>query len=294
MYVLATDISPMNTRSALRLCVVKVYDIPERNASTIMKSKEIVFHDQQGTFLHGHIPKEHVTRFQNVFREGVVYGLKFFLVITNFYTFKTSPYRYMIKFNYQTVVKELKNPNFPMHMYRIRSLSDIKSMQGVDEKQLFDVIGRVVELHAPQAKVINGKDSRLIDFIIEDAEGVRITCTVWDDHVAKIEPFYNTSTEEPLVDKNGIPKDIHALVGLNLIFRIVVRKEQFQNYHNAFPDFDEVNEAESPLQRVAPQHDRDLSGDAAVKRSLLDEFSSTQSSKKTKEFVPKIECVKEL
>lgn len=36
-------------------------------------------------------------------------------------------------------------------------------------------------------------------FSISKCRGVRITCTVWDDHVAKIEPFYNTSTEEPLV-----------------------------------------------------------------------------------------------
>nr|GMD34161.1 glycine-rich RNA-binding protein-like [Ipomoea batatas] len=37
-------------------------------------------------------------------------------------------------------------------------------------------------------------------------------------------------------DKKGVPKEIHALVGLNLIFRIDVPKEQFQNLHNAaFP-----------------------------------------------------------
>ncbi|XP_031096384.1 uncharacterized protein LOC116000435 isoform X3 [Ipomoea triloba] len=47
MFILARDISAMNTRSALRVCVVRAYDIPERNASSILKSKELVFHNQE-------------------------------------------------------------------------------------------------------------------------------------------------------------------------------------------------------------------------------------------------------
>ncbi|XP_019191053.1 PREDICTED: uncharacterized protein LOC109185567 [Ipomoea nil] len=170
MYVLASDISPMNTRNALRLRTLRAYDIQERKSSSVLKSKEIVFHDQQSTFLHAHIPKEFVDKFRTTFTEGKVYGVNNFVVITNFYSFKTSPHKFMIKFNYQTVVKELK-----------------------------DVIGRVVEIHAPQEKIINGKNSRLIDFVIEDSDGIQLGCTVWDDHVNKVEVYYNSATEEPLL-----------------------------------------------------------------------------------------------
>ncbi|XP_019158770.1 PREDICTED: uncharacterized protein LOC109155606 [Ipomoea nil] len=170
MYVLASDISPMNTRNALRLRTVRAYDIQERKPSPVLKPKEVVFHDQQGTFLHAHIPKEFVEKFRSTFTEGKVYGVKNFVVITNFYSFKTSPHKFMIKFNYQTVVKQLK-----------------------------DVIGRVVEIHAPQEKVINGKNARLIDFVIEDSDGIQLGCTVWDDHVNKVEVYYNSATEEPLL-----------------------------------------------------------------------------------------------
>nr|GMC80530.1 replication protein A 70 kDa DNA-binding subunit D-like [Ipomoea batatas] len=69
MYVFARDISPMNTKSALRLRVIRAYDIPEKRSSSILKSKEIAFHDQEGTFLHAHIPKEIVEKFKDVFRE---------------------------------------------------------------------------------------------------------------------------------------------------------------------------------------------------------------------------------
>nr|GME06507.1 replication protein A 70 kDa DNA-binding subunit D-like [Ipomoea batatas] len=47
MYILGREISPLNTRSALRLRAVRVYNIPERQPSASMKSTEVVFHDQE-------------------------------------------------------------------------------------------------------------------------------------------------------------------------------------------------------------------------------------------------------
>ncbi|XP_031120316.1 uncharacterized protein LOC116023455 [Ipomoea triloba] len=58
-----------------------------------------------------------------------------------------------------------------------------------------NLIGRVVQIYAPQQKTIG---TRLIDFVIEDSQGNRLTCTFWDEHVAKIEPFYQSPGNEPL------------------------------------------------------------------------------------------------
>ncbi|XP_019168546.1 PREDICTED: uncharacterized protein LOC109164474 [Ipomoea nil] len=189
----------MNTRQALRLRVVRVYQIPERSDPSKIRSKEIVFHDEEGSFLHAHVPKEYVDKYLSNFFEGSVYAIKNFCVITNFYSYKTSPQKYMIKFNYQTMVKDLKNAKFPMKMYRLKSFREIKSNEGLDEKHFFDVIGRVIEIHCPQEKLINGKNSRLIDFTIEDTDGIQLMCTLWDEHVSKIEAFYNSTSQEPLL-----------------------------------------------------------------------------------------------
>ncbi|XP_019184027.1 PREDICTED: uncharacterized protein LOC109178931 [Ipomoea nil] len=97
------------------------------------------------------------------------------------------------------MVKDLKNAKFPMKMYRPKSFREIKSNEGLDEKQLFDVIGRVIEIHCTQEKLINGKNSRLIDFTIEDTDGIQLMCTLWDEHVSKIEAFYNSTTQEALL-----------------------------------------------------------------------------------------------
>ncbi|XP_019153835.1 PREDICTED: uncharacterized protein LOC109150380 [Ipomoea nil] len=193
------QISPMNTRQALRLWVVRAYQIPERSDASKFRSKEVVFHDEEGSFLHAHIPKEYVEKYLSSFAEGSVYAIKKFCVITNFYSYKTSPQKYMIKFNYQTMVKDLKHVKFPMKMYRLKTFREIKSNEGHDEKILFDVIGRVIEIHCPQEKLINSKNSRLIDFTIEDTDGIQLMCTLWDEHVSKIEAFYNSTSQEPLL-----------------------------------------------------------------------------------------------
>ncbi|XP_019172999.1 PREDICTED: uncharacterized protein LOC109168430 [Ipomoea nil] len=165
MFVLASQISPMNTKQALRLRVVRAYQIPERSDPSKFRSKEVVFHDEEGSFLHAHIPKEYVEKYLSSFAEG----------------------------------SDLKHVKFPMKMYRLKTFREIKSNEGLDEKILFDVIGRVIEIHCPQEKLINGKISRLIDFTIEDTDGIQLMCTLWDKHVSKIEAFYNSTTQELLL-----------------------------------------------------------------------------------------------
>ncbi|XP_019179267.1 PREDICTED: uncharacterized protein LOC109174488 [Ipomoea nil] len=116
--------------------------------------------------------------------------------------------------------------------------------------------------------------------------------------------------------RKGLPKELETLIGQNLLFRIAVRKEQFQNYLNAFPVMRIITD-EKIVEKHAPEliqvWDRDLSSkleleltdedlwdierlnednsieNGTVKRSLIDEFSSTQSSKKSKDSVVKIE-----
>nr|GMC59656.1 replication protein A 70 kDa DNA-binding subunit B-like [Ipomoea batatas] len=103
-----------------------------------------------------------------MFKEGQVYVIRIFLCITNFFKYKTNTLCYMIKFKHDTAVKEYKRINFPKIMFHFKSFECILSKQGIDEKVLFDVIGRIVEVYSPMEKVIGGKQTRLIDFVLED------------------------------------------------------------------------------------------------------------------------------
>nr|GMD23922.1 replication protein A 70 kDa DNA-binding subunit D-like [Ipomoea batatas] len=340
MFILARDISPMNTRSAIRLRVVRAYDIPERKASSILKSKELVFHDQE------------------VSLNKQLHFLGYFCYCLNID---------------QTPMKSiLSQSSFnPTSSYSIShepemQLCTISQIYQLNEYGDFWVAARVVFIDSCKEWFYASCRTKGCNRKLSDKEGTMycLTCNkTWAEGVLRYRvkirvadlngnaPFllwdreccellgmsaYDLDAKQNK-DKNGVPKELQSLVGLNLIFRIAVRKEQFHNMLNAFPvmrilndndlieeyapelmhgrdkdlssklelelteedlcddgDFDDVNEAESPLQVVPNRHDKDLADNATVKRALIDAFSSTQSSKKTKEHAVKLEKLKEL
>nr|GMD29931.1 replication factor A protein 1-like isoform X2 [Ipomoea batatas]GMD58734.1 replication factor A protein 1-like isoform X2 [Ipomoea batatas] len=169
-FILASQLSPLSTKKAMRVRLVRTYEVRQKHNINEIKSKECVFHDEEGTYFNAIIPKEQVMKFRNVLTEGGVYGIKNFLVITNFYKYKTTTHRFMIKFNYATQVKEYmhKHKAFPKIMFRLQSIESLLLEQNLNDKLLIDVIGKVTEIYSPLDKIIDGKTSRLIDFIIED------------------------------------------------------------------------------------------------------------------------------
>ncbi|XP_031127748.1 uncharacterized protein LOC116029849 [Ipomoea triloba] len=54
-------------------------------------------------------------------------------------------------------------------------------------------------IYAPVDKIIGGKPSRVIDFLIADNEEKTLKCTVWNEHVVVMLPFYNAYLKEPLI-----------------------------------------------------------------------------------------------
>ncbi|XP_019171211.1 PREDICTED: uncharacterized protein LOC109166778 [Ipomoea nil] len=96
-------------------------------------------------------------------------------------------------------VKAIKSRGFLTNMFQLKPYQCLKDSTLVNDKVMFDVIGRVIEIHAPLDKIIGGKPAKLIDFKIADNEGNQLKCTVWDNHVASMLPFYNSYLKEPVV-----------------------------------------------------------------------------------------------
>nr|GMD88192.1 replication protein A 70 kDa DNA-binding subunit D-like [Ipomoea batatas] len=136
-YVSAHELSPLHTRRAMRLRLVRTYEVPEKRGGNLMRSKECLFHDDKGTYIHANISKEEVEKYCKVLKEGNVYSIKNFLVVTNYYKYKTTTHKYLIKFNYNTVVKESKSRQFPTHMLRIKSFESLRNPVEVNETELF-------------------------------------------------------------------------------------------------------------------------------------------------------------
>ncbi|XP_031119005.1 uncharacterized protein LOC116022417 [Ipomoea triloba] len=199
MYSLASELSTFKNRSAMKVRVIHTYLVKEKKGSSDIKSQELVLHDLEGTVIHASIPAKIVPKFIHSFVEGKVYGVKNFYVVSNWHTYKTSMHEYMLQFNHKTIFKELRSENFPWYMYRLRSFDSLKGNSELNEKELIDIIGRVVEVYGPQEKNIGGHNARLIDFVLEDAHGKKLTYTFWDEHVSKIEHLYEAPSKDPMV-----------------------------------------------------------------------------------------------
>ncbi|XP_031120877.1 replication protein A 70 kDa DNA-binding subunit-like [Ipomoea triloba] len=199
MYSVATELSTFKKTSAIKARVIRTYLVPLRKGSSEIKSKEIVFHDSEGTVIHATIPKSLLDKFINSFEECKVYAVKNFFVVSNYLFYKTSLHEYMMQFNHDTIWKEIRSDNIPWHMYRLKSSPSLRGNPSLNEKELIDIIGRVVEIHAPQQKTFGGHNAKLIDFVLEDSLGNRISCTFWDDYVPKIEAYYQSELTDPVV-----------------------------------------------------------------------------------------------
>nr|GMD47523.1 replication factor A protein 1-like [Ipomoea batatas] len=195
MYIVVREIKRNKTTAAIKLRAVRTYDVPQSRFNQDIKSRECVLHDEEGAYVHLHIPGKNVS-IQNKFIEGNVYCIKNFLVVEHYYAYKTCSGPYMLKLFNEKLIKGYKGLDFPTHMYRLQSFTALKT---VDPKVLVDVIGRVVEIYNPQDKLISGRPSRLIDFLIEDLNGNQLKCTVWDQHVEKVMPYLRKEFAEPVI-----------------------------------------------------------------------------------------------
>nr|GMC57876.1 replication protein A 70 kDa DNA-binding subunit B-like [Ipomoea batatas] len=198
LYVLAKDISPQSYKKAIRLRLIRTYIVTEDRNKSAIKSQECLFHDIEGTYVHASIHVDFIDQFSNLLKEGKVYAVKNFVVVSYYYQYKTTQHKYMMRFNQYTTIERHRRKGFPSLLFRIKPIEDLLAGK-VEEKQLIDVIGRVVEFYSPKDKVIAGFPTQLVDFLIEDSKGNRIKCTLWDEHVPAVMPFFNNHVDGHLI-----------------------------------------------------------------------------------------------
>nr|GMD20121.1 replication factor A protein 1-like [Ipomoea batatas] len=92
----------------------------------------------------------------------------------------------------------------PVEQYECGWCEVMKYLHYVDKrlvraKSVSSTMRRVVEIHSPVEKLIAGKPSRLMDFLIQDNEERQLKCTIWDDHVDAMLPYFNSTEPEPVI-----------------------------------------------------------------------------------------------
>ncbi|XP_019164285.1 PREDICTED: uncharacterized protein LOC109160443, partial [Ipomoea nil] len=169
MFIAVKKIKPEHQLRAIRVRAVRVYEVPEkRGEGQASKSMEVLFHDEEGDYIHASIRKKDIVKYREIIQEGKVFEIKNFMASTNYYVYKITEHDFLIKFNYRTQVKEIHSNGFPFKMFCLKSFIALKDLADVNDKELIDVIGRVSVIYNLVDKIIGGKATKLIDFQIED------------------------------------------------------------------------------------------------------------------------------
>ncbi|KAL3615932.1 hypothetical protein CASFOL_040226 [Castilleja foliolosa] len=173
-------------RPSLKLRVVRRF---YRGVSTTKKALEIIFHDLEGGRITGVVKSMHLKNYDNRFIQGRVYAIRTntYKVETNSGKFLTAPHEFKIIINGVTSVHDMPQESFfPDFMFNFRSFSTLQDPNNVDLTELFDIFGKVVEIHAAQEREIDFKVVRLIEIVLEDLSGQQLSCTLWGDYVDEI------------------------------------------------------------------------------------------------------------
>ncbi|KAL3633957.1 hypothetical protein CASFOL_022719 [Castilleja foliolosa] len=164
------------------------------------RSLEMILHDNEGGRITGIIKSQNLDLLDNRFVQGHVYAIKNYYVENDIGRFLTNHSKFRIVLHSTTCLIEItKESFFPDLMFDFRSYSTFVDPDRVDDTKLFDIIGKVTEIHPPQEKLFVGRRTRFIQIVLEDFSGQRANPTLWANYVDEILAFERNNRAGPRV-----------------------------------------------------------------------------------------------
>ncbi|CAH9081304.1 unnamed protein product [Cuscuta europaea] len=157
----------------------------------------MVFHDEMGNRIHAVVKRPQLAMFVSKTKEGHVYAIKNFIVRDNYQLYKTTSHLYLLEFVTKMKVFQ-QTHDFPSFLYDFQLFDMLQAQRLLDDKLLIDVIGKVISRCAPQSHVINNKTERLMEVTLEDADGNRIGCTLWNNYIKQFNDYVDNAQNEQI------------------------------------------------------------------------------------------------
>nr|GLL35836.1 uncharacterized protein LOC109160437 [Ipomoea trifida] len=260
MYILARDIDNRNTTAAMRLRLIRTYDIVQSRYSDKVRSRECVFHDEEGSYVHLNIPGNNVS-VTNSFIEGHVYCIKNFLVISPIYTYRTCSSMFMLQYYHKTLVKEYKGT---------------RCNKKVVLKGGMYVCGKC-GTHCDKPKLRYKIKIRVYDangnapFLLWDREALELLGGITAEELKAMQPKVPTK----------IPKEIESLVGRGMLFKINVQRDRLEKRNLPFPVM-QIKEDIAVLNQYCPGLVKDTKQKGTNSVEPLDDDLASDAMKRLK------------
>ncbi|KAK2428443.1 replication protein A 70 kDa DNA-binding subunit [Trifolium repens] len=176
-------------RVDFELCVrvINIWTTPDRVNPSDIGAIHMIFIDKDRGKIQATIRKDLISRFKDRIEYGCAYVFEKFMVAKNDVTFRCSSHKYKLNFMRGTKVWKLTANDIPMNHFDFMPFQEIISK--TNEDQMLDAIGHVVDKNALRETEKNGKKSKVLDITLEDLEGDRVHCTLWDEFAERMHRF---------------------------------------------------------------------------------------------------------
>ncbi|CAH9116332.1 unnamed protein product [Cuscuta europaea] len=132
MWSLFREIDQSKTTWAFKARAIHVYREPAHDC--FPESLEIVFHDEEGSKMHAHIPDQYINTFIGIFKEGRVFAVKNIMVEENYMFFKTTTSAYRLCFFNKSAAFEIKGVPFLSRTFSLVSFASLQALDTIDEQ----------------------------------------------------------------------------------------------------------------------------------------------------------------
>ncbi|CAJ2643107.1 unnamed protein product [Trifolium pratense] len=194
IYVKMTKISEITSGKIdfqLRVRVINLWSTPDRANPAEDGALHMIFLDKDCEKIYATVRKDLLSQFKDDIEEGAAYVMERLMVGKNDSSFKSTPHKHKLNFMRGTKLIKVKATEIPPNHFNFMSFHEI--LTSTKEDQIIDVIGHVVKKNAMKETEKSGKKTRVMDATLEDLEGNRIHCTLWDDYAEKMQRFLDSN-----------------------------------------------------------------------------------------------------
>ncbi|XP_071738395.1 uncharacterized protein [Rutidosis leptorrhynchoides] len=168
-------------------------------------SFEMVFVDSEGTKIRATLDKSVMTYFGSTFKEGNYYEVGSFRVGKDNDDVPLLDHQFKIHLLRGSRVRTTQAFDIQKDVFRVVNYADINQSL-LKEDEIFDVVGKLVELKELRVTRSKGIETKCIEFQLQDLSGENIKCALWGQHASHLHEFVSALDD---TFKNNVVMLIH-------------------------------------------------------------------------------------
>ncbi|XP_071728895.1 uncharacterized protein [Rutidosis leptorrhynchoides] len=151
-------------------------------------SFEMIFVDSEGTKIRATLDKSVMTYFGSTFKEGNYYEIGSFRVGKDNDDVPLLDHQFKIHLLRGSRVRKTQAFDIQKDVFRVVNYADINQSL-LKEDEIFDVVGKLVELKELRVTRSKGIETKCIEFQLQDLSGENIKCALWGQHASHLHEF---------------------------------------------------------------------------------------------------------